>query len=179
VLATVAVRYAAYGKTERAVQIANENPFEVSRFQALIEIAKVCAHAGNDEVLESVVGEIPAPLEKVMAIVGAAFIKLENGAREIASKDLEQAHAIAPDIEQVSARCELLGEIALGFSLAGAQTRARDVAHEALRIVSSIRDEPEKVNALANLSSVFSRAGIEVDDEDRAELKKLVVAAVF
>ena len=75
---------------------------------------------------------------------------------------------MAETVPQLGLRSDALNEIAARFADHGQTESARKFLLESLTVISQIRDESTQAAALAGVSTVYSRVGIEIGDAERS-----------
>lgn len=175
-LSVVAVRFAALGKIERALEIAQENPFEDEQNQALTQIAVICADDENEEGIRQAINAVSEENARAVALIRAGDAKHKQEKNEEALKLLNEANDLAKNISRPSARTETLNEIAKRFFEYGENEKARETAGESFRSIWKILDESHQAVALSDLAEVYEMCKFELNDEEkqtvRARLRK-------
>jgi tetratricopeptide (TPR) repeat protein len=173
-MATIAVRLAQFGKPERAIETALENPIDEMRSQALGQIAAVCAANGNDELAGQAVNSIHDLAARAAALVLVSDGEIKNGETEKSLQTLAEAHSLVEEVEQLPARVGVLNDIAVRFIERGERERAREVLRENLEVIRIILDETQQAISLANTAEIYEKFDLELADAEREILRMIV-----
>lgn len=173
-MATIAVRLAQFGKPERAIEIALENPIDEMRWQALGQIAAVCSAGGKDELAGQAVNSIGDLAARAWALVWVSDGEIKNGAAEKSLQTLTEAHSLTEEVEQLPARVGVLNDIAVRFIERGESERAREVLRENLEIIRIILDETQQAISLANTAEIYEKFHLELTDSEREILQMII-----
>ena len=174
VFGSIAVRFAVFGKPERAIEIALENPLESERYSALSQIAQICVSKGKDDLAHQAVNKIGEESEKTAALIGMsdAEQKAENPVESL--NLLREAYSHVRDIPQLSARTSLLNELAVRFWKKDETDLARNISLESLQIISHILDDSHKAVALSNLAAVYEKLGFELNAPEKDVMRTML-----
>ena len=172
--ATIAVRLAQFGKPERGIEIAVENPIDEMRGTALGQIAAICAANGNDGLANQAVNSIPDLAARAEALISVSDGEIKTGATEKSLQTLAEAHALAEEVEQLPARSAVLNDITVRFIERGERARAREVLRENLEIIRTILDETQQANALVNAAEIYDRFDLELEEPEREILRMII-----
>lgn len=172
-LAIIAMRFAALGKAERALEIALENPIESERNDALAQIAIADVSNETEEALRQPLNLITNDNSRVYALlsVSNAFKKSDD---QQAAKFLNEALQIAENIEQPSARSAAFDEIAKRFFEVGEKEKARQIVLQSLDSIKKILDESHRATALLQLAEVFEICGFELNDAEQKTVSTMI-----
>lgn len=173
-LAVIAIRFALLGKSERAFEIALENPVESERNDALTQIAAVFAGAENEEMLRQPINAITNDNSRVFA-----FISVSDGFSKLNEKEqtinfLNEALHVTESIEQPAARAAAFGEIAKRFFDLDEKEKAREIVSQSLESIKKILDESHRAIALLHLAEVFETCGFELNNSDRQTVSTMI-----
>lgn len=172
-ITTIAVQFAGFGKSERATEIALENPDPNEAINALVQIAQILTIQKEDELARETVNLIEEDANRLFALVAIADGQRKGGNDEAAIATLDEAVTMAETVPQLSARSEVLNEIADRFASLGEAEKARSIGIESLAVLSQIRDESSRAVAVANLAKVYSAAGIEPAETEKKAMTGL------
>lgn len=172
--ANIAAEFAQIRKNERAVEIAQEITDEASQISALSTIAQICALQDKDELARQSVNAIGDDAPRLFALLGISDAKIKTGKREEALNFLREAETLSETVPQLASRSDALNELAKRFQDLGDATKARELLHENLELISTIRDESSRAVALAHLSDFYERLNYELNDAEREILDALV-----
>ncbi len=171
---SIAVQFAVFGKFERAIEIAQENQDPNEQDSALSQIAQVLASRGEDEFARQALNSIPEDANRLFALVAMSDVKMKLDLADAAIEFLVEASALAESVPQLSARSAVLNEIAGRFVAYGKIDKARKSVAENLEVIAEIRDESSQAASIAGMSDVYEASGLELTDEERDHLGKLV-----
>ncbi|MDQ4122799.1 MAG: hypothetical protein M3209_15280 [Acidobacteriota bacterium] len=173
-MATIAVRLAQFGKPERAIEIALENPIDEMRNSALGQIAAVCAAGSKDELAAQAVNSIGDLAPRAAALVLVSDGEIKNGDAEKSLQTLAEAHSLVEEVEQLPARVTVLNDIAVRCVERGERERAREVLRENLEIIRIILDETQQAISLANTAEIYEKFNLELTDAETGILRMIV-----
>lgn len=173
-MATIAARLAQFGKPERAIETALENPIDEMRNSALGQIAAVCAANANEELAAQAVSSIRDLAARAAALVLVSDGEIKNGEAEKSLQTLEEAHSLAEEVEQLPARVAVLNDIAVRFVERGERGRALEVLRENLGIIRIILDDTQQAISLAGTAEIYEKFDLELTDADREILRMII-----
>lgn len=176
-LASIAIQFAGFGKTERGVEITLENNDHGEQMAALSQIARILTVQKEDHLARQTIDQIAGDPERLMALVGMSDEKKNLGENAASLALLEESSTLAGEVPQLSGRSNVLNRIAERFVAHGMPERAREVALESLSVLVQIRDESSLAAALASLADVFVEGHLELGDEEKKHLHTLVQKA--
>lgn len=171
---TVAAQFAGFGKYERAIEIAQENPDPDQQVSALGQIAQIMTAQGSHEQARETVNAIDSDADRVFTLIALSDAQNKFGDAETALTTLDEAAGMSDSVDQISARSEALNEIAGRYAVLGQAEKARAAALENLALIPQIRDESSRAAALAALSTVYEKAGLELRAEETELMRGLV-----
>lgn len=152
----IAVQFAGFGHADRGIEIAKKNIDDREAAKAIGEIAQILATTGNaKKACENarMQEEHYDQAETLLSVVDALALKGETA--EIAAV-INEAEAITNTVPQVSAKADLLIEIAKRRKEFGESATATATAENAIAAILEIRDESRRVTSLASLSSAVA-----------------------
>jgi Uncharacterized conserved protein len=173
-LAEIAALFARFGKYERALEVAAENPFELARHTALRKISLECAVKGNDEAVREALNLIADESQRTFTLIELADVMHRGKRSEDALKYLEEARAAALNVPQLPSRSTALNHLIERFAIGGKTETAREIATENLQTITLIRDESARAVSLLHLANVFKKRNYEVSDEERKILQTMM-----
>jgi tetratricopeptide (TPR) repeat protein len=173
-MATIAARLAQFGKPERAIETALENPIDEMRNSALGQISAVCAAGGKDDLAAQAVNSIEDLAARASALVSVSDGEIKNGAAEKSLQTLAEAHSLAEEVEQLPARVAVLNDIAVRFIERGERERAREVLHENLEVIRTVLDETQQAISLANTAEIYEKFDLEFTEAEREVLRMII-----
>ncbi|MEQ1606993.1 MAG: hypothetical protein ABL999_19175 [Pyrinomonadaceae bacterium] len=176
---TIAAQFAGFGKSERGVEIALENTDLDQQMNALAQISQILAIQKEDELARETVNLIEEDANRLFALVAIADGKRKLDLPDDAIAVLDEAVTLADTVPQLSARSEILNEIAdryVGFSQ---PEKARSTLIDNLAVISQIRDESSRAVALANLAAIYSTAEIEPGEQEKDVMRRLASVVAF
>jgi hypothetical protein len=172
-LASIAAQYAGFGKTDRGIEIALENPDTDEQTAALSQIAQLQAVQKDDEAARETINLIGEDSNRLLALIALSDVREKAGERSTAVSLLVEAASLADTIPQLAPRSSVLNEISLRLVEYDESVKAREIAHENLNLISEIRDESNRAIELTKLSSVYEQSNFDVSDTERIVLEKL------
>lgn len=172
--ATIAVEFARIEKADRAVEIAQEIIDETAQTTALSNIAQVCAMQSKDESARQSLNAIADDAQKMFALIGISDAKIKTEKPDEALKFLREAETLSETVPQLASRSAALGELAKRFQDLGDAAKARQLLHENLELIPTIRDESSRAVALAQLSDFYEQLNYELNDAEKEILQTLV-----
>ena len=167
-MTSIGVQFAGFGKTERALEVADQNQDPDEQTSALSQIAQILTVQKEDELARQTLNAIADDASRLFALISVSDEKEKLGENDAAIAFLEEAATLAETVPQLGPRSEALNEIAARFADHGKTERAREVALESLTVIAEIRDESSQAAALAALSTVYERTGLAMGDEEWA-----------
>lgn len=170
----IAIRFAEYGKLERAIEIANENPYDEIRSNTLSQIAVMCEIQGNDDLAHQAINDINDKSEKTLAMIALSDVRRNSGQSEAALKLLNEAYFHIGSIQQLSIKSLTLNRLAERFNLLGDSNKARHICSESLQVIYGILDESHHATSLAGLAETFESLKFELSDADKDILRTLI-----
>lgn len=173
-LTVVAVQFAGFGKTERGVELAHENPDPSEETEALTQIAQILVVQNEDELARQTIDEIAEDADRMFSLISLADAKLKLGDAVTALALLDEAVSMADAIPQLAARSNALNEIAFRFAEQGNVVKAREICRVSLATVNDIRDDSSQAACLAALSQVYFATNMELGDDERSAIEILV-----
>ncbi len=173
--AVIAIRFATFGKFERAIEIADENQFESSRVAALSQIAQTAIIKAKDDFAKQSVNLITDDSERVMALVSLsdAYKTINNNVDAV--KYLDESHLLCETIPQLPMRVSAFNEIIVRFYQLEQKDKAREIATENLETISKILDASQKVSGVSDLHKIFEALKFELNDREKQILRTLVI----
>ena len=173
-MSSIAVQFAGFGKFERAVEIAQENPDPAEQYRSLTQIAKIQASHGEDELARLTINSIDEDSVRLFALIGVSDTKTSRDQPDAAIALLDEAAELAETVPQFASRSAVLNEIAARYFKAGQADKARAATHESLNVIAQIRDESSQAATLAAIADLYSTAAVELNDQEREHLARLV-----
>ena len=170
--ATVAIRFADFGKPERGLEIALENPDDEARYTALNNIAAIAAANNREDIARQAANSIEDFAGRVFALV--AISRAETNDAEKSLQYLHEAAGLSEEIERLSLRAQALNEIAERYAELGDKAKASALLHQSLQTAQSIVDQSLQSAALVNLSEVYEKLDLELSEKD-FEILSLIV----
>jgi len=165
-LTAIAVQFAGFEHTERAIEIAHENvdPAEVT--SGLTQIAQILTMRKEDELARSVINQIVEDADRVFALIQIADTKYSQDEKGAAVSLLDEAMQMADTVPQMVSRSSILAGVASRFNEAGDKEKARQSARACLAVIAEVRDEAAQATGLAELASLYTEAGFELGAEE-------------
>jgi len=173
-LGAVAVQFARFERTERAIEIAQENIDEMQQLSALSQIAQISAANGNEEMSRQALNAIFEDSTRMFALVGISDAEHNAGEREKALATLNEAATLCETVPQLASRSEAYNAFAVRFQEYGDSEKARAFLHANLETISEIRDETSRSVRLAKLAALYEKFDFALTDEEKAILKEMI-----
>jgi tetratricopeptide (TPR) repeat protein len=172
---SIAAQYAGFGKGERAIEIASAIDDEDHRKSALAQLATVFTLRREDEQARQAFNEIADDADRASALIAMSDAKEQIGERQDAVTLLDEASHLVDEIPQLTARSWAYNEIASRYLDCDDQQKALEVFDASLKTIVGIRDESNRAVALATLSDLFADGKLELQEEHKQILEKLLV----
>lgn len=176
-LASIAVQFAAFDKSDRGVEIALENKDPDQQMAALSQIAQILTHKKEDDLARQTINLIAEDSNRVFALIAVADAKNKLGETSDSLALVDEAATLAETVQQYSARSGVLNGIAERYVAHGQPEKARSLSLENLNVISQIRDESSQAAALANLADVFIAGDLDLQDAEKERLRIMVQSA--
>ena len=170
----IALRFVNFDKLEKAIEIANENPYDEIRYSTLAQIAQLCALKDKDELAQQAVELIDDESEKAFALIGLSDAKRNNKQNDDALKLLNEAFFQVGTIQQLSMRSLALNQFAKRFQILGQEEKARNLCTESLDVIQKILDQTHQVSALTSLADTFEDLKFELNEAEKSILQNLI-----
>jgi tetratricopeptide (TPR) repeat protein len=174
VFSEIAIRFAMFDKTERAIEIALENPIESDRNSALAQIARICVLRDEDEFPRQALEGIEDDASRMFALIALSDTKNKSEKNDEALHLLNEAEALCETVPQLASRSEAFNEFAIRFHKYGETGKARELCLENLRTISRILDESHKAVALAQLAEIYETLGFELNEAEQEVLRTIL-----
>ncbi|MFN6963131.1 MAG: tetratricopeptide repeat protein [Pyrinomonadaceae bacterium] len=175
--ATIAAQLAAFGRAERAIEIAQSIEDPVESTAALSQIAAILASLGSDDLARQALDSIADEDSRAFALIGMSDAKAKAGDREAAIKLLDEAEELVVSVPQPASRSSAYIEIARRWSHYGETEKASSAAHFALETTAAIRDESRRAVALAELAGHLRQSGASLSEPDRKIVEQIAARA--
>jgi tetratricopeptide (TPR) repeat protein len=174
VMASIAVQFGVFEKSDRAVEIAHSNNDPQQQTAALTRIARVLLLQNKDDAARDIVNEITDDDSRLTALITLADAEVERGEAQASLNLLEEAAAMTDTVLRHSSRSEISNELAERFAAQGKPEKARALSIENLLVITSMRDAGGQATALAAMSDVFDGVRLLLGDDEKAMLRDLV-----
>lgn len=173
-MASIAAQFAGFGKTDRAVEVAEANDSDEHKIGALIQIAKILDVQKESSLADDTTALITDPAPRTMALISRAEDLAENDNAAEAIRLLERAEIEAGGIEQVTA----VAEIFIKIADVAANADSRDIAcrniSAGLAAVAKILDPATRASLIADVAAITKRSSISLTDADRDAIHELL-----
>ena len=173
-LGAIAVQFAVFEKNDRAVEIAQLNPDEKEQWSTLSQIAQVLTLHKNDEAARDTLALIDEDFEKVNALLMMSDAKHRLDEGDAAVAMLDEAASWAETIPQFVARSSAMIDILSRYAAHGRNEKVRQLGLANLEHIAEIRDESSQATAVASLAEVYSKAGLQIEEQEKLALSKLL-----
>ena len=175
-MASIATQFAGFGKTERGIEIAQENQDSDEQMSGLSQIAQILTLQKEDELARQTLNLIPDEASRAFCLISIADAKQKHGDTYAAISLLDEAASLAKTAPQLALCSGALTEIAERLIGLDRPEKAREISLENLAIISQIRDESSQAAALAALSQLYESSKLNLSDAEVNELGKLTQA---
>ncbi len=172
-MASIATQFAGFGKTERAIEIANENDNQEEQTSALSQIAQILTVQKEDELARQAINEILEYGDRVFALLAVSDAKNTLGETEASIKLLDEAAGMTSELPQQASRSGVLNVIADRYVSHDRPEKAREVSQENLEVIAGIRDESSQATSLVAISEVYSSGNLELGESEKEILMAL------
>lgn len=172
----IAVQFAGFGHADRGIEIAKKNIDDREAAKAIGEIAQILATTGDVEKARDTALIQEEPYDQAETLVSIVDTLTLKGETAKIAETLAEAESITNTIPQISAKADLLIEIAKRRNDLGEAAIATETAEKAIAAILEIRDESRRVTSLANLSSAVSDISM-LSESARNGLIHLIAAA--
>jgi tetratricopeptide (TPR) repeat protein len=173
-MTNIAVQFAGFGKTERAVEIARENPDPEEETSCLAQIAQILVAQDEGELARQTVNEIDDDADRLQALIGIADAHLKKKNAEVAIDLLNEAASLAEEIPQLGARSMALNGIAARLAMQGKIDEARNLEIENLSVILQIKDASSRSALLVGVSEVSDSSGLDLANFAGELIQKLI-----
>jgi len=173
-LASIATQFAGFGKTERGVEIAFENPDPNERTGALTQIVRILTIQNEDELARQTLDEIDDDAGRLFAFIGMADVKRSQDKSGESIAFLDEAALMADSIPQLASRSGVLNEIAARFAEQGQTEKAREIISQNMSLISEILDNSSQAALLASIVDILDDSGMQISESDREHLRHFV-----
>ncbi len=173
-MASIAVQFAGFGKTERGVQIADENQDPAETSKALMQIARILTVQNEPDLARQTIDSIEEDADRLFAMIGVADEKEKQGDPDTAMALYDEAASLVETVPQLAPRSGALNLLAMRFISHDRPDRARELTLESLDVIAEIKDESSQAVALAGLASVYDAANLDLSDAELDRIHRLV-----
>ncbi|MEP6944759.1 MAG: hypothetical protein ABJA02_02495 [Acidobacteriota bacterium] len=173
-LSVIAIQFAGFGKTERAMEIAEENIDADERISALSQIAQILTRQNEDDLARQAINMIADDTDRIFAVLAISDEKKSLGDTAQAIVLLDEAADLAKMIPQPASRSSVLTVIASRYAGYGMEEKVREASVENLRVISNIRDESSQAAAIAQLAEVYGSMNLELNDPESTLLHDMM-----
>ena len=177
VMASIAAQFAAFGRAERGVEIARNNPDPQQTVAALTQIVQLLTLQKNDQAARDTMLEIEDESSRVSALIVMSDAKKRIDDSEGAIALLDEASSLAETVPQFVGRSALLNDISRRYARHDRKEKVRELAVQNLQAIREIRDESSRAAAMASLSQVYAEAGISPGEAELSILEMIVRTA--
>jgi tetratricopeptide (TPR) repeat protein len=172
--AMIAIRFAVFGKYERALEIADENQNPNARLAALSQIAQVAVLNNKDEFAEQASNLVNDDSERVMFLISLSDVKKNRELNEDALHYLNESYLLCETIPQLPMRVSAFNELIVRYCELGKIEKGREICTENLQTIAKILDESQKVSGLSALHSIFEEFNFQLNEQEKQILQTLV-----
>ncbi len=169
----ISVHFAEFQQLEKAIEIANENPYEEIRNNSLAQIYQHSALQNNEDLAQQAIESINDDSDKVLSVLALSDARRKLEQDDEALKELNRAYSQVETIQQFSLRSSALNRIARRFDIFGETEKSRKACSESLETIDKILDESNRATALAELSGVFDDLKFELNEHEKDILQTM------
>lgn len=173
-MSSIAAQFAGFGKTERAIEIAQGNKDPNEQTAALSQIAQILTFQHEDDLARQTVNLIAEDADRLAAFAAMSDVKNKEGAATESLQLLDEAFELAETVPQLSARTAVLSGIAERYIAHGETEQARSASLENLAVIGDLRSDTSQALGLARLSDVYTVGKVELSDAENEVIKPLV-----
>ena len=174
---SIAAQYAGFGKGERALEIASAIEDEDHQKAALAQLATVFTLRREDDHARHALNEIPEDADRASTLVAMSEAKERIGEKADAVTLLDESSHLIDEVAQLPARSWAYNEIARRYVELGETARAMNTFDASLKTTTQIRDESNRASGLATLSDLFIIGDLELSEENKQVMEKLLGAS--
>lgn len=172
--AAIAVEFARFGKNERALETVQEIPDETNPPAALQQIVRVVAARGETDAARQAVNIFADEGQKLFAFLNISDAKMQANQPDEALNYLREAAMLAENVEQLGVRSTAYNELARRLYDHDDSEKMRELQLENLEMIFSIRDESDRVAALAEMADFYKSKNIELTAAEREMMAKII-----
>lgn len=173
-LAALAVQYAGFGKTERGIEIALENPDPDENRKALIQIIRILIVQNEHELAHDMILEIDDEASRVSAYLVIAEELKNAGDDEKTLAALDEASSMVESVPQLASRSYILNQLARQYHDLGSPEKSREAIVRNFHIISEVIDESSQAAALAALSETYEYTGASLEETEKSIMRELI-----
>lgn len=173
-MTAIAVQFAGFGKTEKAIEAAETNADPEETLAAIPQIAAILVTQNEDELARQTVDVVDEPTAKLAGLIAISDSAHLRGDDEKAVTWLGDAICMIDDVPQIAAQSDTLAAISKRFYDLGREDQARQTAVRSLIITNRIKDETRQVASLCKLTDLYDPNGLTIGDEEKAQLFSLL-----
>lgn len=170
-MASIAAQFAGFGKTERAMEIAQENQDPAEETNALTQIAQILTVQNEDELARQAINAIGEDADRLTALIAISDARAKLNDTPRAIELLDEAASLSDTVPQLASRSNILTVLASRFTGYDQPAKANEVSLENLRVIAEIKDESSRAASLAYLSTIF-----EPEDANAREMVQVMVS---
>ena len=172
--AAVAVEFARFEKTERAIEIAQEIPEENAHTAALSGIAQICIARGEDDLAKQSISGIDDDSQKTFALLAVSDAANQAGESVHALVFLNESAAFADTVDRLTARAKAFDQLARRYHAFEDREKMHAMFYESLTTILKIRDGSDRAAALARMSEFYEANHLDLTDTERETMLKII-----
>lgn len=174
---SIAAQFAMFGKSERAIEVAETIEDEAENMTSLAQVATILTAEGRDELARRALNAIPEDAQRTFALIGMGDAKAKLEHKEAALELFAEASHLTETVPQLASRASAYIELAGRFASLDDDAGLTAAIHNAFETVLEVRDESIKATSLAEIHKLTEDLQLELGPDDLAYLKKLVAQA--
>ncbi len=170
---SIATQFAGFGKTEAAIEAAQEIPDEDERADAFSEIAQIATLQNEPDFADQAFRAIEDDSKRMSALIGMSDA-IRSRDEEESVRLLEESASMVDEVPQLSLRSGALNALARRFADRQMTDRAREVSRLNIETILAIKDESVRSIAFADLADTYKSIGFELDESERELLRRSI-----
>ena len=178
-IGAIAVQYAGFGKTEKAVSIAEEILDTEDQVSALSQIARILIVQKEDDLSRATIAKIPDEERRCLAMIGVSNELRKREGNDAATAVLDEVFQMSNAIDRPVAKSQVLSETAKRFLAGDFPEKAREVSLANFEVIATIRDESKRGESLAAASEIYESDKLEIGDQEKAALLEIMKKSPF
>jgi tetratricopeptide (TPR) repeat protein len=155
-MSAIAIQFAGFGKTETAIEIANENQDDEQRIAAITQIGQILAFQNESQLANETVASIDEDSRRALGFAAIAKTYIEADKIDLARTALNEASSRTTEVEQPSARADVYLETAARYAELGDLDAMRRESLSGLSSIASILDAEKRASSIARFAALYN-----------------------